>query len=961
MDTGVAIAKSDFLSFTGYRIAKHGDTVEKAYGFNDGVDAVAGDGSYNVALVLDRNDPSTLDPMLQGSWASRQQALQDPDLWTKYGADAQQYAYVTSALIDAGFQIIDANDPANEGFYTSTPENRTIWVHLTGPDDFNKLFSNSNEKLLKYSESADLLYWNKDLTLPAEWNVKGLWFDTDTSPNAAKLVSGHESATLPQGPQGIGNSGNSPNLSPAKIAELYNFPLKGEQVTTGTIGLIEPGVGSYTPSDPTGAQFQALLDAYLAGLPKPISGTGLVSVQGIAGQTSDGESSMGERSLDVGVVSAINPNSNIQLYNGSGYRYSHADASIFTAIQSSIWNPAGDLPAVTSNSFNDPQSMAPDSPYYWAYWQLFIDAALKNQTTVVALGDGGSAEGVANGLTNVDYNVSQPYNLLVSGTSLSSQSVAAGDPTLVSASYLAQAAQGNKGVLWQLVMGGLTTMPSSSSDISKFIETVWNEYTVNGARIEGYAGNNAASGGVDVTQVVPPWYQSNYGLNPVTSDGTNEGGRGVPDVSANAAGNLYYLVPEDDMVGAGGDGGTSAASPLWASLITQFNFIFKDQGLPNLGFMNDLLYIASVIAPASFNDITIGSNNSSYYVNLASGQWIVDGQSVTPTDFGYEAGQGYDYVSGLGTPNGILLGRALSAIAHSQSFSISPDMLVSDGMGGWASGADQTLLFQTAAASATSVGVDLGGSSLGYMSGSTQAFAWTAMLAQQSLQPDFDPNLVRLFDKAAQGTVAQIFAGDGDSLSVSMGGSGTEAYQVGLSSPYGYASFLADNNNGGVTVARAVAVAETAGGADDQTAVVRVRQNGQDNTAISFYQVDDFSGTIGGLRPGDAGYAAAAQAAAYQLASGGTVLYGPGYGNYAHAKLLDIDAGDLVAMRLYNNSSGQSYWAFAQSNPDGLGHLWSYGLNTWGWEDVLGGGDLDYNDMIVQLDFTSASGSSLLV
>ena len=960
MDNGVAIANSDFLSFTGYRIAKPGESVEKAYGFDDGGDAVAGDGGYIVALVLGRQDDSTLDAMLQGSWASRQEALQDPDLWTKYGADTDQYTSVMNALVAAGFHILDANDPANNGYYTSTPENRTIWVHLAGPDDFNKLFSNSNEKLLKYSESADLLYWKEDLTLPAEWGVKGLWFDTDTSPNASKLVTGSESATLPQGPQGIGNSGTSHVLSPDKIAELYKFPLNGQDVTTGTIGLIEPGVGSYTPSDPTGAQFQALLDAYLAGL--GITGTGQVSVQGIAGQNIDGESSMGERSLDVGVGSAINPNSNIQLYNGSGYSLSDADASVFTAVQSAIWNPAGDLAAVTSNSFDDPQSMAPDSPYYWAYWQLFIDAALKNQTTVIALGDGGSAEGVANGLTNVDYNVSQPYNLLVSGTSLSSQTVAAGDPTLVAAGYLAQAVQGNKGVLWQLVMGGLTTMPSSTSDISKFIETVWNEYTVNGARIEGYTGNNAASGGVDVTQGVPPWYQSNYGLNPITSDGTNEGGRGVPDVSANSAGNLYYLVPEGDMQGTQGDGGTSAASPLWASLITQFNYIFNDQGLSNLGFMNDLLYVASVIAPASFNDITIGSNNSTYYVNLTTGQWIVDGSSVTPTDFGYAAGLGYDYVSGLGTPNGVLLGRALTAIAHSQtSFSTIPDMLVSDGMGGWTSGADQTLLFQTGAVAATGVGIDIGGTTMSYMSGSTQSYAWTATLAQQSLQSDFDPDLVRLFDTAAQGTVVQNFAGNGDSLSVSMGGSGTEAYQVDLSSPYGFASFLADNNNGGVTVARTVAIAETAGGADDQTAVVRVRQNGQDNAAITFYQVDDYSGTIGGLRPGDAGYAAAAQAAAYQLASGGTLLNGPGYGNYAHAVLLDIDAGDLVAMSLYNGSSGQTYWAFSQSNADGLGHLWSYGLNTWGWEDVLGGGDRDYNDMIVQLDFTSTAGHGLLV
>jgi hypothetical protein len=42
--------------------------------------------------------------------------------------------------------------------------------------------------------------------------------------------------------------------------------------------------------------------------------------------------------------------------------------------------------------------------------------------------------------------------------------------------------------------------------------------------------------------------------------------------------------------------------------------------------------------------------------------------------------------------------------------------------------------------------------------------------------------------------------------------------------------------------------------------------------------------------------------------------------------------------------------------PRPVGHLWNCGLNTWGWEDTYGGGDRDYNDMVVQLDFTSAAG-----
>ena len=50
----------------------------------------------------------------------------------------------------------------------------------------------------------------------------------------------------------------------------------------------------------------------------------------------------------------------------------------------------------------------------------------------------------------------------------------------------------------------------------------------------------------------------------------------------------------------------------WAALRAQLNTVFADQGLPQLGYMTDLLYIASAIAAASFNDITMGTNISSF-------------------------------------------------------------------------------------------------------------------------------------------------------------------------------------------------------------------------------------------------------------------------------------------------------------------------------------------------------------
>jgi hypothetical protein len=77
-----------------------------------------------------------------------------------------------------------------------------------------------------------------------------------------------------------------------------------------------------------------------------------------------------------------------------------------------------------------------------------------------------------------------------------------------------------------------------------------------------------------------------------------------------------------------------------------------------------------------------------------------------------------------------------------------------------------------------------------------------------------------------------------------------------------------------------------------------------------------------------------------------------------------VNAGDLVAMQLTDNTHGNSYLGFAQANETvngaHVGHLWNYGLNTWGWEDTYGGGDHDYNDLIVGIDFTSTSGHGWL-
>jgi hypothetical protein len=45
------------------------------------------------------------------------------------------------------------------------------------------------------------------------------------------------------------------------------------------------------------------------------------------------------------------------------------------------------------------------------------------------------------------------------------------------------------------------------------------------------------------------------------------------------------------------------------------------------------------------------------------------------------------------------------------------------------------------------------------------------------------------------------------------------------------------------------------------------------------------------------------------------------------------------------------YFPFIAANSDGIDHIRLLADNTFGFEDIPGGGDLDYNDMIIAVSF----------
>ncbi|KAI9454052.1 subtilisin-like protein [Lactarius psammicola] len=104
----------------------------------------------------------------------------------------------------------------------------------------------------------------------------------------------------------------------------------------------------------------------------------------------------------------------------------------------------------------------------------------------------------------------------------------------------------------------------------------------------------------------------------------NDTGRGVPDVAAQSVNYRIFLNGEESKVT-----GTSAATPVVAGIISLLNDYLLSKGEEPLGFLNPWLYGD---ASDAFSDITRGSNPG----------------CGTP---GFSAVEGWDPVTGLGTPD----------------------------------------------------------------------------------------------------------------------------------------------------------------------------------------------------------------------------------------------------------------------------------------------------------------------
>jgi hypothetical protein len=126
------------------------------------------------------------------------------------------------------------------------------------------------------------------------------------------------------------------------------------------------------------------------------------------------------------------------------------------------------------------------------------------------------------------------------------------------------------------------------------------------------------------------------------------------------------------------------------------------------------------------------------------------------------------------------------------------------------------------------------------------------------------------------------------------------------------------------------------------------------NNTVGLYRVDDPTGRIGALAPGDAGYAQAALRDRLIMSSGrnGTNLNTLAGGNLLAPFLVSNGTVEQFLAQNANNQATNApvaYFAYVSANPDRVDHIRRLGDNTFGFEDLAGGGDLDFNDIVFRV------------
>ncbi|WP_041391870.1 Ig-like domain-containing protein [Pleurocapsa sp. PCC 7327] len=131
-------------------------------------------------------------------------------------------------------------------------------------------------------------------------------------------------------------------------------------------------------------------------------------------------------------------------------------------------------------------------------------------------------------------------------------------------------------------------------------------------------------------------------------------------------------------------------------------------------------------------------------------------------------------------------------------------------------------------------------------------------------------------------------------------------------------------------------------------AQISIFQEASYDNIVGLYRLEDATGAVrdpltGALiTPGQQGYTEAALAQSVGQFDEDTT-----------SATVNVEGGVFYAPYiLANGSQSQAYFPFLASNADGFDHLRLLGDNTFGFEDLVNGGDADYNDAVIRVAIT---------
>jgi uncharacterized protein (TIGR03437 family) len=299
-----------------------------------------------------------------------------------------------------------------------------------------------------------------------------------------------------------------------------------------------------------------------------------------------------------------------------------------------------DLAPVLSSSYGycEPKISSNPANSAAAFRALAQQAVTQGMTLVSASGDSGAAD------------CEQQGNSSIRGTNGPAVDLPASVPEVTGVG--GSAFLEGSGHFWDT-----SNRADGSSALSYIPEIAWNETTPS-------RGLLASGGGASMFFSKPGW-QTGTGV-------PSDNARDVPDVSfTSAAFHAPYLIVHDGNLAA--TGGTSAAAPTFAGILTLLNQAQSAAGARGgQGNINPGLYRLAKTNPEVFHDITQGDN----IVPCTNGT-----TGCSTGTYGFNAGPGYDQVTGLGSVDADALVRLWGSssgsgtIATSTSLAASPTTL----------------------------------------------------------------------------------------------------------------------------------------------------------------------------------------------------------------------------------------------------------------------------------------------